>query len=304
MRRKIKCSVVICTYRAAQSIRQCLESLQAQKSDCPFEVLVIDSSDDLTGKMVEEHFPDVHLYHFSKRMYCGEARNFGIGRARGEIIAFLDADCTVSEDWIDRIIRSHQGEFDAVGGAIANHQPSTSQGWAAYFCEFNQWMPGIEKKTMSDIAAANISYKKTFLQNIGHYITGTYCSDTHLHWRMQEQGEKLLFDPAICVTHHSIQDLNTLTRHEFSHGRSFARVRLLRRDLNTIKRLLLIFLWPMIAIKKIVQIDIATRHCSHYRNYFYRSLHNIILACLSWAFGEAIGYCHRKNEFPQQWKCC
>jgi glycosyltransferase involved in cell wall biosynthesis len=303
MRREIRISVIICTYRAAQSIRQCLESLQAQKSDCPFEVLVIDSSDDLTGKMVKEYFPDVRLYHFSKRMYCGEARNFGIERARGEIVAFLDADCTVSKNWIDRIMQSHQGEFDAIGGAIANYQPSTSEGWAAYFCEFNQWMPGIKKETMSDIAAANISYKKTFLQTIGHYITGTYCSDTHLHWRMQEQAKKLLFDPAICVKHHSIQDLNPLLRHEFIHGRSFARVRLSRRDFTAIKRLLLIFFWAMIAIKKIVQINIATRRFPAYRKYFRRSLYHIILACLSWAFGECVGYCHRKNKLPQQWTC-
>ncbi|MBD3383820.1 glycosyltransferase [candidate division KSB1 bacterium] len=285
------------------TLGQCLESLQAQKTDSSFEILVIDSSDDLTGDRIKERFPHVRLFHFDERMYCGEARNYGITKARGDIIAFIDADCIASKSWIDAISRSHQGNYDAIGGTIANQQPSTSQGWASYFCEFSQWMPGRRKQTMSDIAAANISYKKSCLQTIGPYITDTYCSDTHFHWRMHDYGLKLLFDPAIRIEHRSLQDLNTLLRHEFSHGRNFGRVRLSKQDFTGFRRLLLIVFWFLIALKKILQIRLAIYRFPLYKKYFYRSLPFIILACLGWAFGECVGYCHQRKKLPKQWKC-
>src|ERR1051325_3213870 len=85
-------SVVIASYNSRRTIARCLESLEAQTYG-DFEIVVVDSSSDGAARAVEERFPDVRLVTFPTRKFPGDARNAGVRAARGEIIAFIDADC-------------------------------------------------------------------------------------------------------------------------------------------------------------------------------------------------------------------
>ena len=150
-------SVVIASYNAERTIRRCLRSLLRQETDEDFEIIVVDSSTDRTGELIAEEFPEARLFRFAERKFCGDARNIGVYFARSDIIALTDADCTTSETWVDQILRAHQSSYLAIGGAIANAEPSGLVGWAAYFCEFSRWMPGSEPRWLDDIAGANMS---------------------------------------------------------------------------------------------------------------------------------------------------
>jgi glycosyltransferase involved in cell wall biosynthesis len=136
-------SVIITTYNAAGTIERCLQSLRAQRTDRRYEVIVVDSGQDGTARRVREGFPEGRLLSFATRKYCGEARNRGIPHARGRLVAFTDADCTVAEDWVKRICLAHQEDHLAIGGSIANGPSPSLVAWAASFCEFSQWMPGL-----------------------------------------------------------------------------------------------------------------------------------------------------------------
>ncbi len=84
-------SVVIPTYNAVAYLRKALESVLEQ-SEPPFEVIVVDdgSTDDTFG-MIQDHLDQIR-YIRTNRLGPGGARNVGIEHARGEYIAFLDAD--------------------------------------------------------------------------------------------------------------------------------------------------------------------------------------------------------------------
>ncbi|MHB0859600.1 MAG: glycosyltransferase family 2 protein, partial [Anaerolineae bacterium] len=133
-------SVIIASYNARETICACLRALQDQATSCPFEVIVADSSHDGTAELVAEAFPWVRRITSSARMYCGEARNRGIAVSRGEIVAFLDADCTVGPEWVEALREAHQAPDLAIGGVIANGSP-TPMGWAYYLTEFSRWLP-------------------------------------------------------------------------------------------------------------------------------------------------------------------
>lgn len=125
-------SVIVTTHNAASTIQRCLASLRAQRTDSRYEVIVVDSGRDDTARLVRDGFPEVRLLQFATRKYCGSARNRAIARARGRLAAFTDADCTVAEDWIQRICGAHQRDHLAIGGSIANGASSTR--WATAFC--------------------------------------------------------------------------------------------------------------------------------------------------------------------------
>src|SRR4030067_2947134 len=83
-------SIIIASYNSGNLIERCLESLENQSTDQPFDIIVVDSSSDGMASLIKKRFPHVRLFQFSERKVCGDARNFGFFAARGESIAFMD----------------------------------------------------------------------------------------------------------------------------------------------------------------------------------------------------------------------
>ena len=86
-------SVIIPTYNCTRYIRQTVDSALAQ--DVPMEILVLDdcSKDDLDSVMQEySNEPRVRYFKGERNMGVAATRNRGVSLARGEYVAFLDAD--------------------------------------------------------------------------------------------------------------------------------------------------------------------------------------------------------------------
>jgi glycosyltransferase involved in cell wall biosynthesis len=293
-------SVVIASYNSGNLIEECLESLKNQNTDQPLEIIVVDSSADGLSALIKESFPDVRLYQFPERKFCGDARNFGLSVASGEIIAFIDADCRADRNWADQILQAHQSSHLAIGGAIGNANPQNMIGWASYFCEFSQWMPGSLSRNMADIAGANMSYKRRAFEEYGLFIEGTYSSDTEFHWRLGRNMGCLHFVPSILIFHHNIDQLGRFLKHEFEHGRSFARVRIENRDFSGWRRLLyetFSFLIPGWLLLKISLRNLRNRI---YFIHFLKAWPLLVLGLISWSLGECAGYLKGSRSFGRE----
>jgi len=89
-------SIIIPSFNYAQHIENCLISLPQNKK---IEVLVInDGSTDHTEKIVKKFIFDKnnYFYFFKKNGGASSARNYGLKKAKGKFIIFLDADDTVN----------------------------------------------------------------------------------------------------------------------------------------------------------------------------------------------------------------
>lgn len=283
-------SVIIASYNARETIGECLASLHKQATKADFEIIVVDSSTDGTADLVEEKFPGVKICRFAVRKYCGDARNIGISMASGELIAFIDADCTADPGWVDAVLVAHRSPDPAIGGAIANGNPESYVGWAAYFCEFSQWMPGIPGQRMTDIACANMSYKRVVFDKFGRFIEGTYCSDTEFHWRLGREGHTLRFEPKMEIAHHNIDNFGRLLRHEYQHGRFFAQVRTRSQGFPLARRCAYVVLSPLIPLKLFMGISVRALANAMYRANFLKALPLLVLGIISWSLGECRGY--------------
>ncbi|GAW65960.1 glycosyl transferase [Geoanaerobacter pelophilus] len=97
-------SVIIPAKNERENIGRCLDSIfQVDWDPAQYEVIVVDngSSDD-TPLIAAQKGAKVYL---QPELTISGLRNFGASMAKGEILAFMDADCTVDPSWLGEASR-------------------------------------------------------------------------------------------------------------------------------------------------------------------------------------------------------
>ncbi|MBN2644200.1 MAG: glycosyltransferase [Desulfuromonadaceae bacterium] len=87
-------SVIIPAYNAAAYLAKALQSL-ARQTYQNFEIIVVDDGSTDNSTVIVQRFPNVR-YHYQENQGEAAARNKGMELARGQFLAFLDAD-----DWYE-----------------------------------------------------------------------------------------------------------------------------------------------------------------------------------------------------------
>lgn len=95
-------SIIIPVYNVKDFVGKCLDSIARQKYKNLDIVIVDDGSTDGSGKICDEFVKKekrARVFH-KKNGGLSDARNFGINKAKGDIIAFVDSDDFVSEKFV------------------------------------------------------------------------------------------------------------------------------------------------------------------------------------------------------------
>lgn len=87
-------SLIITAYNYAQYIERAIRSaLDQSLPKSEFEVIVVnDASTDETAQILENYQDVVRVFNLTTNVGLSAARNFGIRKARGQNVVFLDAD--------------------------------------------------------------------------------------------------------------------------------------------------------------------------------------------------------------------
>jgi glycosyltransferase involved in cell wall biosynthesis len=220
-------SIVIPSYNSMETIKCCLDSVLNQSTTTPYEVVLVDSSDDATPQIVRNEYETVKLIRLSHRTNPAQARNIGIRHAKGKVIALIDADCVAEEDWIEMIMKTHEREPSLIiGGPVKNFNRCNILGTAIYLIKFNEFFPKSPERLVSFIPTCNASYKRTVFDRFGDFPQEMWRSeDVLFHRRIAAQGEKILFSPAIQVSHVNGRRWQEFYRHLFEIGFWTARSR-------------------------------------------------------------------------------
>lgn len=113
-------SVVVPHFNQPDALRRCLMSLDAQRDDgVPFEVIVVDNGSVEMPEEVCAGLDGVRL-DLESKPGPGPARSRGAALARGDILAFIDSDCTADPGWIRGIDDYFSGPdpADFIGGMV------------------------------------------------------------------------------------------------------------------------------------------------------------------------------------------
>ena len=117
----MRISVIIPTFNREEHLNNCLSSLLTQTKK-PFEILVIDNSDNSYAKKVvnifEEQFKlqNISIYCFKNPINSGAiARNLGASKVKGDLVAFLDDDVLLDANYYEEIEKVFLEYPDSLG---------------------------------------------------------------------------------------------------------------------------------------------------------------------------------------------
>lgn len=112
-----KLSVIVPTYNAGNNIKSCLESILNQNLE-DVEILVInDGSTDNTSEIINEYVrenPEKITYYEKENKGVADTRNFGISKAKGRYILFVDSDDYIMPKLIEEIQTYIKQDIDII----------------------------------------------------------------------------------------------------------------------------------------------------------------------------------------------
>jgi GT2 family glycosyltransferase len=211
--------VVVPVYNGAETIAACMDSLLALRyPEHRVEVLVVDNgSRDGTADVLLRYDGRIVRLEESTRG-PGAARNAGLRRAGGDVVAFTDADCRVDPDWLTAVVAPLEDPRVGIAGGTIRAMPPI--GDVARFGEIiHDHRRAIEVFEPPYAITMNWASRRAVLQELGGFEERfRRAEDVDLSYRMVQAGYMLAFAPAAVVYHHNEEHLAGLFREGFQHG--------------------------------------------------------------------------------------
>ena len=198
-----KYSIIIASYNEAESLKSCLTSIcTANFKSKDLEIIVIDNNSTDNTYLIVKDFPQV-IYLKENRQGASFARNCGIDNSTGDIIVFLDADTTVTKEWLANLLLPFKNsKTGAVGGGIlpANNKSLISQYLGvSLFMRYPRY--GGERK-IKGFPSCNLAIRKNLLgKGFDTNTFTTYGEDKDLCMEVIKKGYNVIFKPEAIIYH-------------------------------------------------------------------------------------------------------
>lgn len=200
-------SIIIPIYNTAPYLRQCLDSILSQTIADWEAILVDDGSTDNSGAIADEYAALDDRFRVLHQGNQGQAaaRNRGLGVAKGEYMAFVDADDSLESNYLEQLL-AHIEDVDVVQ---AGYQRVTPEG------------DGLESKVPQHFyqftSACMRLYRRAFLESRQlRFPEGMYYEDVIFSTRLWQQspryriisshGYRYTCTPGSTTSHHHERD--------------------------------------------------------------------------------------------------
>ena len=229
-------SVIIPVKDRSDELRRCLESLaRLRYPKEKLEILVVDDGS-------RDDTPDVARSLGAQVIPSGgqgrgpaAARNRGAAAARGEILAFIDSDCTASAGWLTELVEPFvdlgrsAGEWNvavvAVGGRVEGMHASSAldryEAEMSSLCLGRRGRSGQDGNDTFYLPSCNLLVRrKDFLAAGGFLEELQVGEDVDLTWRLRDRGGRIVYTPRGWIWHEHRNRLGAFLRRRFQYGTS------------------------------------------------------------------------------------
>jgi glycosyltransferase involved in cell wall biosynthesis len=172
---QVKLSVVVCTRNRGAQVLQTVESILRNPGD-DWELIIVDQSAtndtehalEAAGLLADPRF----VYQRTATIGLSRARNEGIRRARGEIIAFTDDDCLVPVTWVHDLMQRYEEQPEmAMLYAAVVASAEAEKGWIPEFYPLEEgFVRRVPRRVIRSLGiGANFSLRRSTMEAIGPF---------------------------------------------------------------------------------------------------------------------------------------
>lgn len=200
-------SVIIPVFNDGERLKLCLTTLAQQSYDPEhFEIIVIDNGSYELASIEAAVLPYSNVtLAFEPTPGSYAARNLGLSLAKGEAIAFTDADCIPASDWLEKGIQRllNTPNCGLVSGKIEVFPKDASCPTAVELFELASAFPQAEHlEQMKYGATANLFTWKSVIHAVGNF-NETLKSGGDLDWgvRVYDAGYRQVYAEEVRLKH-------------------------------------------------------------------------------------------------------
>ncbi len=211
---------VIIVVKNDRGITQTLQSIKQCAFDRPYEVIVVDASAPNVLADIKKQNSWVRWYQYpvGRKRTTPQQRNRGLELARGEIIAFIDANCKPAPEWLGTIAESIKAGEDIVCGPVNDLNANNLVHYAV-----DQKAAGY----VSECTTINVGLRRAVIDRVGNFDERfLFGQDVDYFWRTADAGYKIFFNPKMAIGHDWGNSKEQLSR-AYNYG--YARARLFRK---------------------------------------------------------------------------
>jgi cellulose synthase/poly-beta-1,6-N-acetylglucosamine synthase-like glycosyltransferase len=168
-----------------------------------FEVILIDNNSTDSSEDIARSYP-ITVLREENVQSAYASRNRGIKEARGEMIAFTDADCIVTPRWLKELAGYwSDGSAGCFCGEIEAYNPTSMVEKYSARREILSQKWTLADSYLPFAQTANSAFRKEVFDKIGLFITEAVSGgDAEMTWRMQKRlGLKIKYIPEALVYH-------------------------------------------------------------------------------------------------------
>jgi len=224
----MKISFVVVALNAEHVLPSLLKDLEAQTyPHDQIEVLLVDSvSTDGTLSVMKSFASDsdMHVQVLSNpRKWLASGCNIALNAAHGKAVIRLDAHAHIPPDFLANSVQALDGK-DVVGGTVLSSHPKTAKEAifraldTSRFCGGAASFRNTGKAQYVDALAYELARTEVF-EKTGPYDERLQrTEDNDMHYRMQQVGYRLYYDPSIISWHNARDSLKGQLSQKWGNG--------------------------------------------------------------------------------------
>jgi len=223
-------SIIVPAFNEEALIGECIRSLL--NLDYPeqlLEIIVIDDASTDRTKEILSGFSRIQVLS-GGHQGPSAARNRALKLAKGEFVAFTDADCIVSPEWLKELMRGFESDSIAGVGGIQKPRQDASEmelvvdevfnllGFVANYSSKKPQLGLIDHN-----ASCNVIYRKSVLVQVGGFDEALWPGeDVELDYRITKAGYRLVQNPNVAVWHKRPANFPQLNAMVYKYGQAQA----------------------------------------------------------------------------------
>jgi len=246
-------------------LKQCLKSIEKAVKPCSIQiVIIINGVDKKTIDFLKNYSQITSHLNFKqiKQSSNGSARNYGLKKANGQFIYFLDDDTFIAENTLDVLWKKikKNPSINILGGPnLTPHSDGFIQQSTGYIFESFFGTGPMSARYVSRKRGSYADEKSLILCNLAinmelfnkvKFDEDVLCNEENILLnRLTDFGQKMLYCPELIVYHHRRKSIFSFMRQIFFYGKGrMQHIKKLPKSFSLIFVIPLIFLIYLISL--------------------------------------------------------